>query len=35
MIDYVEKAEFPTKVVEKLKSKNLLKHYISKPYGYG
>ena len=35
MVDYVEKAEFPQKAVELLKTKDLLKDYISEPYGEG
>ena len=31
----MEKAEFPITVVNKIKSLDLFKHYISKPYGYG
>ena len=35
MVDYVEKAEYPFKAVELLKTQNLLKHYVSEPYGLG
>ena len=35
MIEYVEKAQFPERVVEKLKEHDLVRHYLSKPYGEG
>lgn len=35
MVDYVEKAEFPERAVEKLKKFDLVKDYMSKPYGEG
>lgn len=33
MLEYVETAQFPTKVVEKLKSHDLLSYYLNPPYG--
>lgn len=33
MIEYVEKAEFPTKVVDKIKTLNLPQYYLNPPFG--
>ena len=35
MVEYVEKAEFPEKVIDKIKPLDLIKNYLTKPHGEG